>query len=719
MKAALVVAAALAAFLSWVVSGYGRNAALSYRIGGVLGAAFFWPLIVVALFSIGRRFRTPRNRAVILLWVWGLIIVGQLSVINLRQRAAARWRPPAAPTAAVDAGNASRAPAAATTQGRGASATDTRASHAPVDDDFSRGSDERLIKQIETAQEDRYRAVVDAYARACELRPKDAVLALERLRFIERFAYSEDLTIQGAEEDREAAFAYLTQRFPTSPGAVLYRLQRAFGPEFDAEAARYARSVLSWPAAERANFFLLRAQRTNNEKQQLSLARQSFDAKPTVAAGLLLLEHLPKKPPSAETLRVLEHPVFGSAQAWEKIQVMNNLFEAGRSTRAMALYQELKTQAPAMVETSDVANRIAAAGHVDLARALLARLPVNKWTRASLLRERFHFEVEHGTGEQAAAAYRELRAAGLAADPLLRARFTLLRKDPFAGWSWQDLPALGLCGLLFIALLLAPAGVLLPVHYWSLLRARAGKPLASPESRWGLREVWLATAAVLCVEMAGVWLFQPEWMQSWWRKTGMAAVAIPALGDGALLAQQFTSWVGMGLVLALALWAAQAWGIVWRNAWSWGRTIEGVLAATLILRIALLGYTAIWPATVESELATFSPTTKQLCLALLNAGGPLGMIVAIAGLVPLLEELFFRGVLLEGLAKHIPFGWANALQALLFAAVHENLRVLPFFVFFGVMCGWLARRSESLLAPMLMHGLNNLTVCLVLMAANR
>jgi hypothetical protein len=172
-------------------------------------------------------------------------------------------------------------------------------------------------------------------------------------------------------------------------------------------------------------------------------------------------------------------------------------------------------------------------------------------------------------------------------------------------------------------------------------------------------------------------------------------------------------------VLALALWAAQAWGIVWRNAWSWGRTIEGVLAATLILRIALLGYTAIWPATVESELATFSPTTKQLCLALLNAGGPLGMIVAIAGLVPLLEELFFRGVLLEGLAKHIPFGWANALQALLFAAVHENLRVLPFFVFFGVVCGWLARRSESLLAPMLMHGLNNLTVCLVLMAANR
>jgi hypothetical protein len=95
------------------------------------------------------------------------------------------------------------------------------------------------------------------------------------------------------------------------------------------------------------------------------------------------------------------------------------------------------------------------------------------------------------------------------------------------------------------------------------------------------------------------------------------------------------------------------------------------------------------------------------------------LILVVAGFVPLVEELLFRGVLLEALAKHIPFWWANVGQALLFASVHENYRLLPFFLAFGVVCGVLARRSQALLAPMAVHSLNNLTVCFVLMATNR
>jgi membrane protease YdiL (CAAX protease family) len=74
-------------------------------------------------------------------------------------------------------------------------------------------------------------------------------------------------------------------------------------------------------------------------------------------------------------------------------------------------------------------------------------------------------------------------------------------------------------------------------------------------------------------------------------------------------------------------------------------------------------------------------------------------------------------LLLDALTKHIPFGWANAIQACLFASVHENHRLFLFFVSFGVICGILARRSGSLLAPILLHGLNNLLVCLVMMNA--
>ena len=71
------------------------------------------------------------------------------------------------------------------------------------------------------------------------------------------------------------------------------------------------------------------------------------------------------------------------------------------------------------------------------------------------------------------------------------------------------------------------------------------------------------------------------------------------------------------------------------------------------------------------------------------------------------EEVIFRGVVLEGVARHVPFGWANAIQASLFALLHEELLLMPFYLLFGLIAGLLARRTGGLLAPIVLHVLNN------------
>jgi membrane protease YdiL (CAAX protease family) len=714
------VSGVVLAWLSFIVGGYNRAYPdVAYRIGAMMGGLCVWPLVVIGLFSIGRRFRTPRNRAIILLVVWGISIMGQLTNINVHNRVRARARPAPAEGGEDDAGASflnrreTTAPAA-----RPAPKVAEAAKSELLDFDFSKGSDQRLIKLMESAQEDRYRAIVDGYASACERRPNDAALALERVRFIERFAESEDTPIKDADHDLDRALDYLTTRFPRAPGAVLYKLQRLVGPPFEAEAKRHAQAVVSWPRADRASFFLLRAQRTEDQAQQLTLARLSFEAEPTATAGLLLLERLPKAPPTAETMRVAQHPVFQSTRPWQKLQVMNVLFDIAQTARAMELYQEIRAAAPMLVQTPEMATRLAAAGDVAAGRTLLTGLPVRGWNRARVLRERFRFELKHGTGEQALAAYRALRGSGMAADPFLRDRVALLMKHPMLGWNFQDAGGLAMGGLLLIALLLTPAVILLPVHYWSLLRERRAKPSAWPGARWGLREAWAALGAYLAVEVFCVWWFQPEIMRGWWQKNQLEQQNA-TFTDGMLLAQQTTAWAALAVVLGLALWRARAWRVIGRGEWSWGRTVGLALAGTMILRIALLSYTAVWPEAIEGEVASLSPNTRQLCLALLKGGGPGVLILVVAGFVPLVEELLFRGVLLEALAKHIPFWWANVGQALLFASVHENYRLLPFFLAFGVVCGVLARRSQALLAPMAVHSLNNLTVCFVLMATNR
>lgn len=722
LQAALVAAGLLLLGLTYAAARPASGRAdIPFLIGQFLGGLVVWPLIVIGLLSLGRRLRTPRVRATAILVVWGLAILSQLGAINARQARARLQRPPAVPSPAPVAPFRSATlggPAAPLVPPPApANADELSGSRPPVAAiDFSPGSDARLIKLIEGAQAERYREVVASYNAACAQSSVTAALALERVRFIERFAFAEDGAIEEAGADHAAAVEFLRTRFPNAAGTVLHRLAGLFGAEFDRAAAGYDAAVRAWPPTDAARFHLLRAQRSVDPVQVRRSARLSFEADTTPAAALLLLRQLTLRPPTEEVTRLLHHPVFAEAKVWEKAQLMEHLFTAGDGARATALFEELKASAPHLVRNMQTARRLADAGQVALARALLAELPDNAWNRSGRNQELFRFELEHGNAGQALAAYRTLRAPGWTEDPLWRERAALFAQHPSAAWNVDDVVGLLLLTLLLLALLLLPAPLLLPVHYWSVLRERRGIVPTGRPARWGLREAWIVLGVLAVAEMLALWWFQRDVVRSWFNQAA-GPPAAPDLGGSELVLQQAVLW-GVGvLVLAASLWRVGSARVLGRGEWSVGRVIGLALAGFLLLRIFLVAYVTVWPGAVEDDVASFSANTRQLCLALNDLFGPFGMIAAVAGLVPVLEELLFRGVLLEAVAKHIPFGWANVAQSLLFASVHENLRLFPFFVAFGLVCGVLARRSGGLLAPILLHACNNLLFALVLLRA--
>ena len=83
-------------------------------------------------------------------------------------------------------------------------------------------------------------------------------------------------------------------------------------------------------------------------------------------------------------------------------------------------------------------------------------------------------------------------------------------------------------------------------------------------------------------------------------------------------------------------------------------------------------------------------------------------LLLLAVLVPILEELTYRGLLLGGLSRHIGFGWANALQAMLFAGMHNDLPRFPYYLALGLIAGWLVRRYRTLGPAILLHVSNNM-----------
>lgn len=76
--------------------------------------------------------------------------------------------------------------------------------------------------------------------------------------------------------------------------------------------------------------------------------------------------------------------------------------------------------------------------------------------------------------------------------------------------------------------------------------------------------------------------------------------------------------------------------------------------------------------------------------------------------IPVLEEVLFRGIMLPGLLRHQRPWLAIGQQALLFGLVHFNpVQSLNAF-FIGLLLGWLYYRTSSLLVVIGIHALNNL-----------
>ena len=94
--------------------------------------------------------------------------------------------------------------------------------------------------------------------------------------------------------------------------------------------------------------------------------------------------------------------------------------------------------------------------------------------------------------------------------------------------------------------------------------------------------------------------------------------------------------------------------------------------------------------------------------------GIVAMLLIFAVAVPVIEELVFRGVLLEASRGQVTFLFAALAQAALFALIHESWADMPALFLFGLVGAWLVKRSGGLLAPIVMHSTFNLTAALTI-----
>lgn len=172
-------------------------------------------------------------------------------------------------------------------------------------------------------------------------------------------------------------------------------------------------------------------------------------------------------------------------------------------------------------------------------------------------------------------------------------------------------------------------------------------------------------------------------------------------------------------VLLFRAWFRRQWSLPGLSGLGLNRLPAGIFTLHLVLGLGL----AVIGSMLTLLLTHGRPATQDIARLLLQA--PLSIRLAIAAMtvlvVPVAEEILFRGILLPALMRHASLGIAIALDASIFALVHlpdlawkpQGLLALALV---GAVCCWRRVKTGSLYSAMAVHAGNNLLAVLVLVA---
>lgn len=571
------------------------------------------------------------------------------------------------------------------------------------------------IKQIDAAARTAFDAALAEYDQQVEQNPYDIVDRLQRCRFIDQFVANYEYAgfVDDVAELAEQCRAKLVEEHAEHPEIALWQLERTYGDESLTKGAELLQqpSMNMWTTGQSARLYTMLARAADlDDKRDLALhyslraleLDETSDVRLIAAANLVASD----KP---RALEILSAPIQGgqSQDGWMLTKKMDLLTQLGANQQAIALHKQLSDVAN--YDHTEVARVLRAAGANDLAREELKRANEGGGAYSTAEeRELFRFELELGSSEQALAAYDAWRNSGWSVDPLGINRFALFVRDPLLPWQARDVT--GVVGFLaaFLAIALVCVVPIAGVHYRGLaVRARVGEPY--PNDGWRLRHAW---AVLACMGLASLLaLYSVGAIDVTAQNVGGWAIdaSNEQLGRIALIESLLT--IVLLLPFAVLPISRQT---LWQGAqWPIAKSCIDGIGLALVFRAPLL---LAWSARPESmQQLALDDALWQMVGAVRDQYGLFSALAVVAISAPIVEEFVFRGVLLRSFAAHLNPGWANVVQAALFSAMHLNPKAAIVLFVLGLVLGALARRSGSLLAPMILHATFNLIAASILL----
>lgn len=588
----------------------------------------------------------------------------------------------------------------------------------------SENSHEKFVTLLSNSKDVKYQEILGRYDAYISKYPNNVIVQVYRCKFIGTAYYDEYEDYNLKYEETESCISSLFEKYPNDPEVLLYKMENTYGEDRESLLETTIAVIddnNDWTDKQKSRLYELATYYYNSVNYSSvvhygELAEQlndSLDLSVMISRAHIELgnDDLAK----ATMRRRLDR----DQDAWNLKSKADLLVEIGEHDEALKMFDRVQEKDSTLTSNSSLYQIFIEQEKYDIARDYLVKDTIYEWNRAEKIQNLFKHDLEHSEAEIALSSYRRLQRESFYDDFLGIKRFKLFLKAPFEGFSFDDLLHFMIL-LVFIAVLFfLPYLWVMPIYGASKLFKRqfaTEEPVEKPY--WNLKHFWLFSFVYLLIQFIIVLAYFYEDYVNYYFDLVNSYVDESVVELDIDLANRMLVYVGLLFVATLFFLNRKRLRYVLNTNIGFIRLIFmsiGFVIFNMIFLKILGNFVDLSEMTTTIQESSARVEIK----AMLSEYGVLTSILTIALIAPFYEEVIFRGIILSATRHRIGFVWANIIQAFLFALAHMNLSLFVFYFVFGLVTGYMVKRTNGLLAGFFFHSINNLFVVLLIYMAMR
>lgn len=579
------------------------------------------------------------------------------------------------------------------------------------------------VNQLVHSKDQDFQKIIALYNAHIQNHPNDVLAKIELCKFIGNSYWDEYEDYNLKYEETEECIVSLYNKYPTHPQVLIYRAENLYGEDqvtvLDIAKDLIGTNRSEWSNVESAKINTMLGEYYQEDNwRALSYYNKAQKLNDSLDLSLELARIYEIQGKYELAKKVLLPSLEKDTTLWRMNQKANLLLKLKEPQRALYLFDIIRQRDSTRVDNEEMAKGMTDLGNFEASRIFLVNDTINEWGKISAKQRLFSHDLAYSEAKIALETYRELQKESGYDDLFGIKRFRILLKDPFLAWNFFEVFHFFLLYILVLVTFLLPYLWVLPIFSIGAFLKKSGISV-SPKLRfkWTLRHFWLVSFFYLLAQIITVFVFEYQDTLNYYFDLGNSYVEESA--NTKILANEMFLFVVFMGISTLAVLNRKKVEDVFRTNLSVWKMIGLSLLFVVFNRI----FIKIWGFFVDLENPMISSNTilssQEEITAVMSHNGFLVTALLVAVIVPIYEEIIFRGVILGVVEKHVGFMGANIVQAILFALVHYNLSLFPFFFVFAIITGYWVQKSGGLLTGIFFHSIHNFSILLTLYYLSR